>query len=104
MRELSLMYAEGIISKGLWPHSQGICHNQAFLQGYYTNNAYSNNPRNLDYVKINTANTITDISPTTLQAVSTNMFHRAQLCMQHAVHTFINYCSTMHTQANTLPE
>jgi hypothetical protein len=66
------------------PTLTGFVINRLFLRSYSTDSAHRNNPRNLDELETDISNTITDISPTTLRAVSTNMLHRAGLCIEHA--------------------
>jgi hypothetical protein len=113
---LSLLFRDRIISKGLWPphspdlsppdfflwgyikdnayhnnsHSPDLSPPDFFLWGYIKDNAYHNNSRNLDELKTNISNIITDISLMMLQAVTVNMLHHARIWMQHAGAHFQN--------------
>jgi hypothetical protein len=85
MCKLSLLFGDRIISKGLWPpRSPEVSPPDYFcIWGHIKDNAYRNNTRNLDKLKTNISNIIAYISPLSLQAVSTNMLHRAGVCMQN---------------------
>jgi hypothetical protein len=49
MRELTLLFGQQIISKGLWPpRSPDLSPPDSFLWGYIKSNAYRNSPSNLD--------------------------------------------------------
>lgn len=54
------------------------------LRGYIEDNAYSNNPHDLDELKIN--DITADISPMTLQAVPRNIWHHARLRKKNSEH------------------
>jgi hypothetical protein len=74
--------------------------NRFFLRDYIKDNAYRNNPRNVDELKTSMSNIMNDISPMALQAVSTDMLLRARLCM--LVHTFIPFCNKIYCKRLTL--
>jgi hypothetical protein len=71
--------------KDYGPHDLRTCHYQILYVWFcIKDNAYRNNPRNLDKLKTNISNIIAEISPMMLQAVSANMFRPAGSCIQNA--------------------
>jgi hypothetical protein len=74
MLELSLLFRDHIILKGLWPQCLlGLSPPDIFLWAYTKDTAYCNNPHNFNELKTNVSSIIADISPFMLQAVSMNM-------------------------------
>jgi len=88
MHELSLLFRDQIISKRPWPVCSLDVTTGFFLWGYIKDSSYHNNSWNLNELKTNIT---ADISTIMLQAVSANMLHCAQLCMQHAGACFQNF-------------
>jgi hypothetical protein len=66
------------------PTLAGIVTTRFCVWGYIKDNAYCNNPCNVDELKTNISNITANISPMKFQEVSTNMLYHARLCMQHA--------------------
>jgi hypothetical protein len=51
----------------------------------------ASNPRSVGELTTSISSITADISPISLQAVPTDMLHRARLCMQHAGARFPNF-------------
>jgi hypothetical protein len=84
-RELSLLFGDRIVLKGLWPpRSPDLSSPDICQRGFINDSDYRRNPRSPDEVKTNVSNITADISPMALQAMSTDMLRCARLCMQHA--------------------
>jgi hypothetical protein len=74
LRAIYLCFSEiKLFLKVCGPNIHQICHKPySFLRGYIRENAYRNSPRNQEEPDTNLSDTIADISPMALQAVSTD--------------------------------
>ncbi|XP_039283421.1 uncharacterized protein LOC120351176 isoform X3 [Nilaparvata lugens] len=79
---LQEFFGDGIISKGLWPpRSPDLTSPDYFLWGYIKSEAFKDNPHNIDELKANITDLITNISNITLKKVSANMVKRVRACI-----------------------
>ena len=85
-RSLALLeevFAERIISKGVWPaRSPDLTPPDFYLWGAAKGNVYKNNPRNIDELKIEIQDYIQSVTAETLRFVFDNKIKRVNLCMQ----------------------
>jgi hypothetical protein len=83
-RTILVVQISNNFERSIIPTLAGFAIAPLFLWSCIKDNAYRNSTRNLDELKPNIPNITVDISLVGLQAVSTDMLHRAWLCMQHA--------------------